>query len=241
MKTFTNNGAFVLILMLLFSGSMVFAQEKSTEEEDVKAAAEAEMKYKEAQMLQKMEQERQAKKEMLLQQQEEMKEKQRQMEEQQHQVREMERQYRQQNRELEQRVRESSRERSSGRSTFVMPDGNYVFTTGVGQNNQSQLTLRNTFQGQSSNTNGDFEVDAGVKHIRIMINGKVKNGEITIKIQLPGGKVFKTMTLDAAAEVTYSQSLTVKEEDEKKYVGSWNYSVKSDKAEGSYMLQIMAH
>ena len=237
MKTLKANNAIMIILMFLLSGTMAIAQEKSTQEKEVKDAMEAEAKYKEAQMKAAMEAEMQAKKEMLMQQQQEMKEKQRQMEEQQ---RKMEMQYSRQSRDLDRQFRESSRERSSGRSTYVLPDGNFYVTSG-GQGNQSQLTLRNTFQGESGNTNGDFEVEAGVKHIRVMINGKVKNGEITIKIQQPGGKEFKSMTLDAAAEVTYSQSLTVKEEDTKKYVGSWSYSVKSDKAEGSYMLQIMAH
>ena len=232
MKTLKNYGALLTILMFLFSGSMMFAQEKSTEEEDKKTAAEAEMKYKQAEMQAKMEQEMQAKKEMLMQQQLEMKEKQQQMEEQQRQMREMERQYRLQNRELEQRVRESSRERSSGRSSWVTPEGNYVIASGFGQANQTQLTLRNTFQGEDSYTDGDFEVEEGVKHIRIMINGQVKNGEITIKIERPGGKEYKKMTIDSAAEVTFSQSLTVKEEDAKKYVGTWGYTVESDKAEG---------
>ena len=76
-----------------------------------------------------------------------------------------------------------------------------------------------------------------------MINGKVKSGEIQIIVKYPNGKEFKNLTINSAAEISYSQSLTLKEGEESKdkYIGTWNYEVKATFAEGNYMLQMMTH
>ena len=74
-----------------------------------------------------------------------------------------------------------------------------------------------------------------------MISGSVGSGEIFIGIEYPDGKTFKELVINASADINFSQSISVKEEDEKKYVGSWNYVIKADEAEGNYMVQIMTH
>lgn len=106
------------------------------------------------------------------------------------------------------------------------------------QETQTQLTLRNSFRGGTDSSKGVFDVDSGTRYFRCMINGKVNSGEIYIKVSYPGGKVFKELTINSSAEINFSQSLNIKEGEENKYLGSWQYEVKADKAEGNYMLQI---
>jgi hypothetical protein len=106
------------------------------------------------------------------------------------------------------------------------------------QPSQSQLTLRNTFQGGSDTSQGTFEVEEETRRFRCMINGKVRSGTITIKISYPGGKSFKDLTINSSAEVSFSQVLNISEGKGDKYIGEWEYEVKADKAEGTYMLQI---
>ena len=113
--------------------------------------------------------------------------------------------------------------------------------TGYGQQSQSHLTVRNSFKGESDSADGEFDVDENTSHMRLTINGKVSKGDISIKILYPGGKVFKNLTINSSAQISFSQSLTIKEEEKKKYVGSWKYAIKADKAEGSYNLSIMTH
>ena len=123
--------------------------------------------------------------------------------------------------------------------TVYVKDGenSYTYYTGDGSS-QTQLTLRNTFRGGTDSSNGSFDLEKGTRHFRCMINGKVQSGEITIKILYPGGKTFKDLTINSSAEISYNQALTIKEGEDSKYVGSWKYEVKAEKAEGSYMLQI---
>ena len=184
-----------LIFILLLSGTFLMAQSKEQDEKaEQQAIMEAEMK---------------AKKEMLEQQEKKM--------------RQMEIMYADQARSAERAARSSSRSRSSSRARSyrtvgVYGDEPYVVAPMVSQNNQSQLTLRNSFDGNSSSSKGGFDVSEETHNFRVMINGRVKS-----------------------AEITYSQSLTLKEGEESKYIGTWNYEVKATFAEGNYMLQMMTH
>jgi len=199
--------------ILLLSGSVLMAQKREKEE---KAAQEAEMK---------------AKKEML--------EQQKQIQEQHEKMKQLEIIYADRERDFERQEREASRAR-----TFVHSSGdspNYVFYSGSEQNTQTQLTLRNSFDGASESSKGEFEVGEDTHHFRVMINGKVKSGEIRIIVDYPNGDTFKDMTINSAAEISFSQSVSISEEEGGKYVGDWNYKVIAENAKGNYMLQIQTH
>jgi hypothetical protein len=141
-------------------------------------------------------------------------------------------------------AREASRARSSARvyapSIGIADEGSYYFVSS-GQENQSQLTIRNSFDGNTDSSEGEFDVDESTTHIRCTINGKARSGKINIKVLYPGGKVFKDLSISSSAEISFTQSLSIKGEDKKKYVGAWTYKITADKAEGSYMLSFMTH
>ncbi len=151
-------------------------------------------------------------------------------------------------RELERRMAEQAREASRARtSTWVYPgstgfgdESSYYFVS-EDQGNQSQLTIRNTFDGNSTSSKGEFDVDESTRYIRFRMNGKVRSGEISIRVVYPGGKVFKELTMTSPTDISFTQSITVNEEEKKKYVGSWQYEVSADKAEGSYSLSFSTH
>ena len=138
-------------------------------------------------------------------------------------------------------ARESSRARSSARvySRSAGFDEPSYFIYSGGQENQSQLTIRNSFDGETDSTEGEFDVDESTSHIRCSINGKANSGKITVKILYPGGKVFKDLSISSSAQISFSQSLTIQEEEKSKYIGAWKYKVTADKAEGSYTLSFM--
>lgn len=106
-----------------------------------------------------------------------------------------------------------------------------------GDQNASQLMLSKSYKGTDADNSGVFQVEETVKNIRINMDGSVKAGKIKISIFLPGGELFKEMTIDEAADVRYSQSFNITE-DQGKYIGNWKYRIKSEKAEGSYRLSI---
>ena len=218
MKAHTKLRIISSLAVLLVAGFMLQAQTQSSQESQAKAEYQKQMQEKEMQLKQM---EMQMKKQQL---------------EQEKKMQELERVF-------EERVRES--ERSSGRARsyiYTTPggsgEGSYFLHSG-GQESQSQLTLRNTFNGETVSSNGEFDVDESASHIRFTANGKVRHGEISIKVFYPNGKIFKDFTVNSTAQITYSQSMNIKEEEKKKYVGTWKYEVKTKTAEGTYMLSIM--
>jgi len=109
----------------------------------------------------------------------------------------------------------------------------------IGGQNQSQLTLRNSFNGGSDTSKGEFEVEMGTRSFRCTINGKTRSGSIYVEVKYPDGKVFKELNITSAAEVSFSQSRTIQEDEEDKYIGTWSYVIKADKAEGNYSMSIL--
>ena len=217
------------VIAFLIAGSHVMAQDEEGEFEMQKAMQAEEMKAMQAEELR-------ARKEMLeVQRKESM---------------EMERQRADQLRDMEYEMRESSRARESARSSsrarYAVPssgvyaDGHYLIGT-YGQETQSQLTLRKSFRDVTSTSKGEFDVDSNIRHFRCMISGSVKSGEIFVGIEYPDGKTFKELVINSSADINFSQSVSIKEGEEKKYTGSWSYVIKADKAEGNYMVQIMTN
>jgi hypothetical protein len=139
--------------------------------------------------------------------------------------------------ELQEKKMEDMRERERSR-VYIRTTGDevnpFIFSSG----NQSQLTLRNSFNGGSDTSKGEFEVASGTRNFRCMINGKVRSGSILVRVLYPNGKVFRELTINSSAEIFYNQSLNIKEEEEDQYTGSWKYEVIADRAEGNYMLTI---
>jgi hypothetical protein len=203
------------LLILLMTGFMVQAQ-TSQEVQKREQQAKEEQKKQEMQI---KEMEMQLKKQQL---------------EQEHKMVELERVY-----EEQARSTGRARERSYVYTSPGGSDEGTYFIQSFGQESQSQLTLRNSFNGETLSSEGEFDVDESSRHIRFTINGKVRHGEISIRVLYPGGKVFKDLTINSSAQITFSQSITIKEEEKKKYVGTWKYEVKTKTAEGNYMLSIM--
>ena len=147
-------------------------------------------------------------------------------------MRQLEEEYADQAKIFERQAREYRRVPSIIGSTGSYQEGKYLLGT-FGQESQSQLTLRKSFRGTTNTSKGEFEVEPGIRHFR--------SGEILIGVEYPDGKTFKELVINSSADINFSQSISIKEGEEKKYTGSWSYVVKADKAEGNYMLQIMTH
>lgn len=213
----------LLAAVMLLTGSVVMAQEEEAEKEIQRA--------QQAEQAAQMEEELQAKKMMLQEQQEKMKQ--------------LESQYADQAREFYERSRDATRWSTPYVTGITIPEGSgeyrrgeYLFGT-FNQGSQTQLTLRKNFRGGTTNTSkGEFEVESDIRHFRCMINGTVRSGEIVVGVEYPDGKTFKELVINSSADVNFSQSISIKEGEEKKYTGTWKYMIKADKAEGNYMLQI---
>ena len=87
------------------------------------------------------------------------------------------------------------------------------------------------------NKEGAFSVEESITKIRLSIHGEVVSGSITIVLVLPNGTEFKKLTMDETADIMWSESITIKEDD-KKYYGDWKYRISTNKADGEYNFSI---
>lgn len=230
MKSITCYKHVLLVLSLLLTGSLLMAQVVEVEKKKKKDLDEVEATMEIQKAIQAAE----------------MKNRKDMLEDQQQELREMERYNSEQARHLERTARESSRARASSRarvssrSSSVDDEGHYLIES-YSQDNHSQITLRKTFREATSTSKGEFEVDSNIRKFRCMISGSVRSGEILVGIEYPDGKIFKELVINPSADINFSQSISIKEGEDKKYVGNWKYVIKADKADGNYMVQIMTH
>ena len=130
-------------------------------------------------------------------------------------------------------TREMARARSMDRASR-----DYVYVTGMGSGeHNSRLTLSKNYSGQSIDKQGTFEVEESITKLKLSIEGHVNSGSITVSLILPGGKPYKSLTMDDSADIHWSESLNIKEE-ETKYYGTWKYRITTKVAEGSYLMSI---
>ena len=142
------------------------------------------------------------------------------------------------------RYRVQSRGSSGLAETYVIPEPpppNYI-SVGVRSRaeNSFSMSFRKTFDGESISKKSSFTVDEDVKKLRFSVSGACKEGEIGVKILLPGGKSFNQVQIDSSADINWSQVLTLDEES-KEYFGEWSLEIKSSNAKGTYSLSITTY
>ncbi len=134
------------------------------------------------------------------------------------------------------------RVRVPDRNTYVITSGDsdapfyYSFQSQA----SSKMSLSKTFNGETKSNEGTFDVDDNTRNLSFNISGSVKSGKIVIKMYLPGGDLYKEVTLDSSADMQMSSQMNISK-DEKKYYGKWKYSIEAEKAEGSYRFSILTN
>lgn len=108
------------------------------------------------------------------------------------------------------------------------------------QEKSSKLTLHKSFSGETKETDGTFNVENGVKRIRINVEGVVESGKIMVSLTLPSGKLYKDLSIDESANMEWSTSFSI-EEGNSEYSGTWKYQVKAAGAKGYYAMSITTY
>ena len=120
---------------------------------------------------------------------------------------------------------------------YTRARGDYIYVSEAGSERNSRLMLSKRYTGQSIDKQGTFEVDDDITKLKISIDGAVESGSITVSLIYPDGKPYKSLTMDDSADIHWSESLNIKE-GENKYYGTWKYRISTKQADGSYNLSI---
>jgi hypothetical protein len=101
----------------------------------------------------------------------------------------------------------------------------------------SELMLSKKFTGESLETSKVFNIDAGASSMEIMLSGSTKSGKIAIRLIMPNGDDLKVIEIDEASDVRWSKTFDLTNKSET-YSGKWKLIINTERAEGSYRLQI---
>ncbi len=141
------------------------------------------------------------------------------------------------------RMKEENIQQTPSERDFFYGKNNWSgrgFYTPPYSNKSSTLTLQKTFKKQTGVSSTSFDVDEKVTSIRFTVRGSVNNkdGYIKIDISSPDNREYKSFFIKNTADIMWTQTLKITDENKKKYIGEWGISVAVNEAEGNYNVTV---
>ena len=81
-----------------------------------------------------------------------------------------------------------------------------------------------------------FDVETTAKSVVMSVSGDCKEGEIKVKIIMPGGKTFSEIIIDEFGNLNWRKSLNITETENQDKTGAWKFEIKSSKATGYFKI-----
>ncbi|MDX2413939.1 MAG: hypothetical protein QNK33_01995 [Bacteroidales bacterium] len=122
---------------------------------------------------------------------------------------------------------------------WSVPYGDVYLSMGGSQDSES-LEYRKTVNGSTFTKELPFDVEEGSRSVSISVSGSCKEGEVRIKILMPGGKTYTEVLLDEYGSVNWKKSFST-EDDNKERTGKWKFVINSKEATGNFSLSIKSH
>lgn len=135
------------------------------------------------------------------------------------------------------------------RANSWAPDEPFVFSPDMGSINNhfsNGNTERTTWDFSKSvkessfNRDYVFDVEPAAKSIVMSVSGDCKDGEIRIRIIMPGGKTFSEVIIDEFGNLNWRKSLTITETENQDKTGAWKFEIKASKATGYFKIFFQA-
>ncbi|MBE9512247.1 MAG: hypothetical protein IMY71_15355 [Bacteroidetes bacterium] len=135
------------------------------------------------------------------------------------------------------KIQEKTMQEDFIRAQSFQPTPAFARTISWAPYESSHLTLRKALSKNSSTKNSKFIIDADQKKIRMSASGSLSEGKISITISEPSGKEFQKIEMDSSADIEWSQTLGLDEEN-KNYFGEWEFEIVISQATGMYSFSI---
>jgi hypothetical protein len=85
------------------------------------------------------------------------------------------------------------------------------------------------------------EVEKSSNSVVMSVNGDCKEGEIRIKIVMPGGKTYSDVVIDEFGNLNWRKSFTISETENQDKAGAWKFIITSNKATGYFKISLQAY
>lgn len=83
-----------------------------------------------------------------------------------------------------------------------------------------------------------FEVEPNAGMVIMSVTGDCKEGEIHIKILMPGGKTYSDIVLDESGNLNWKKSFRISDGENKNKYGAWKFQIDATKATGYFKISL---
>jgi hypothetical protein len=86
-----------------------------------------------------------------------------------------------------------------------------------------------------------FDVEKTATSVVMSVRGDCKEGEIRIKIVMPGGKTYSDIVIDEFGNLNWRKSFTISETENQDKAGAWKFLISSNKATGYFNISLQTY
>lgn len=116
-----------------------------------------------------------------------------------------------------------------------------VFNHSFGDSEKTTWDFSKTVRESSFSRDYTIDVEPNVNTVVMSVNGDCKDGEIRIKIIMPGGKTYSDILIDESGNLNYRKSFTISETENKEKAGEWKFEINSNKATGYFRISLQTY
>jgi len=129
-------------------------------------------------------------------------------------------------------------------------DEPYVFTPGVEQfymhtfdsdNESTSWEFSRQVKEKTLKSEYTFDVEKTSNTVVMSVMGDCKEGEIRMKIVMPGGKIYSDIVIDEFGNLNWRKSFTISETENQDKAGAWKFQITSNKPTGYFKISLKAY
>ncbi|HVN57114.1 MAG TPA: hypothetical protein VMT63_02345 [Bacteroidales bacterium] len=133
----------------------------------------------------------------------------------------------------------------SSHSYFVTPDANFsgngFFFNNGGDGERTTWDFSKYVKEATFSKQYSFDVENSAESVVMMVMGDCKEGEIRVKIIMPGGKVYSDILIDESGNLNWRKSFTISDTENKDKAGEWLFKIEATKATGSFKISLQTY
>jgi len=86
-----------------------------------------------------------------------------------------------------------------------------------------------------------FDVEKTANSVVMSVMGDCREGEIRVKIIMPGGKTYSDIVIDEFGNLNWRKSFTISDTENQDKAGAWKFVISSNKATGYFKISLQAY
>jgi hypothetical protein len=115
------------------------------------------------------------------------------------------------------------------------------FGRGIGDSERTTWDFSKSVKESSFSRQYSFDVEKTAHNVVMSVTGDCKEGEIRVKIIMPGGKTYSDILIDQYGNLNWRKSFTIAEEENKDKTGEWIFKIAATKATGYFKISLQTY